>query len=156
MARGAIIAAKQQGATIPEGWALDADGEPTTDADAALGGAMIAMGDAKGAALALMVEVLAAALVGCHLSMDASSFLDANGRPSETGQSIIVIDPDCLGHGRFGASMTQLAAAIESQPGARLPGQRRLAARARALEKGILIPPALVAQFGMPRAPSAD
>ena len=78
---------------------------------------MVAMGDAKGAALALMVEVLAAALIGSHLSTEASSFLEASGPSPETGQCIIAIDPDSLGHGRFGATMTKLAAAIEGQPG---------------------------------------
>lgn len=148
VARGTIVQAKQKGERIPEGWALDAQGRPTTDADAALAGTMVAMGEAKGAALALMVEVLAAALVGSHLSMQASSFLDEKGAPPQTGQCLIAIDPESLGHGRFGASMTELAAAIESQPGARLPGQRRLELRRRAAIDGIEIPAALVARFG--------
>jgi (2R)-3-sulfolactate dehydrogenase (NADP+) len=152
VARAHIVQAKQKGERIPEGWALDAQGKPTTDADAALSGTMVAMGEAKGVALALMVEVLAAALVGSHLSMQASSFLDAKGAPPETGQCLIVIDPDSLGHGRFGASMTELAAAIESQPGARLPGQRRLELRAKAAIDGIEIPAALIARFGAPRS----
>ncbi len=147
VARGNIIAAKQKGVAIPEGWALDASGQPTTDADAALKGTMIAMGDAKGAALALMVEVLAAALVGSHLSQEASSFIDAAGPPPETGQLIIAIDPGGLGHGRFGASMTQLAEAIESQPSARLPGQRRIDLRRKAAELGLDIPDALLQRF---------
>ena len=58
-------------------------------------------------------------------------------------------DPDSLGQGQFAASMTRLAAAIESQPGARLPGMRRLAARKLAVEKGIEIPAALIAAYGM-------
>jgi (2R)-3-sulfolactate dehydrogenase (NADP+) len=148
VARGNIVAAQLAGRTIPEGWALDVDGQPTTDPAAALAGTMLPMGDAKGAALALMVEVLAAALTGSHLAFEASSFLDAKGPPSETGQSLIVIDPQGLGHGTFGATMTRLAAAIESQPGARLPGQRRLAARAQAAADGITIPPALLEAFG--------
>lgn len=152
VARGNIIAAKQRGTAIPEGWALDAHGQPTTDPDAALKGTMIAMGDAKGAALALMVEVLAAALVGSHLSMEASSFIDATGPPPETGQLIIAIDPASLGHGRFGASMTQLAAAIENQPGARLPGQRRMGSRQKVAAQGLDIPDALIARFPIAHA----
>ena len=148
VARGTIVSAQQKGERIPEGWALDASGQPTTDPAAALKGTMIAMGDAKGAALALMVEVLAAALVGSHLSIDAASFLEADGPPSETGQCLIVIDPESLGHGGFGASMTRLAQAIENQPGARLPGQRRLVARKQAGVDGISIPAALIAEFG--------
>ena len=149
VARGNIVAAKQGGAEIPVGWALDAEGQPTTNPAAALDGTMIAMGEAKGTALALMVEVLSAALVGSHLSIDASSFLDETGPPSETGQSIIVFDPSSFGHDHFGASMTRLAAAIEVQPGARLPGQKRLEARAQAAAIGIEISPALIAQFGL-------
>ena len=58
VARGKIMGAKQRGEAIPEGWALDAAGRATTDPVAALGGTMIPVGDAKGAALALMVEIL--------------------------------------------------------------------------------------------------
>ncbi|MBZ0228704.1 MAG: Ldh family oxidoreductase, partial [Bauldia sp.] len=60
---------------MPEGWALDRDGRPTTDPEAALAGTMIPIGGAKGAALALMVEVMSAALVGAHFAFEASSFL---------------------------------------------------------------------------------
>ena len=149
VARATVVAAKQAGKPIPEGWTLDADGHPTIDAAAGLAGTMVAMGEAKGTALALMVEVLGAALVGSHLSSEATSFLDAEGGPPETGQSIIVIDPDGLGHGGFGAAMTRLAAAIECQPGARLPGMRRLAARAKAASDGVEVSDALVREFGM-------
>ena len=96
-----------------------------------------------------MVEVLAAALVGSHLAIETTSFLDAEGPPPETGQSMIVIDPGTLGHGQFGAAMTRMAAAIEEQDGARLPGMRRLALRKAAAEKGLEIPAALIAQFGI-------
>src|SRR5690606_20254247 len=70
VARGKIMAEKQKGEPIPEGWALDANGNPTTDAAAALVGSMLPMGDAKGAALVLMVELLAAGLTGANYSMD--------------------------------------------------------------------------------------
>jgi (2R)-3-sulfolactate dehydrogenase (NADP+) len=60
VARGKIMAAAQKGEAIPEGWALDPDGQPTTDAKAAMAGTMIPLGDAKGTALALMVELLCA------------------------------------------------------------------------------------------------
>lgn len=148
VARGNIVAAKQKGEPIPEGWALDADGRSTTDAGAALKGTMVALGGAKGTALALMVEVLAAALTGAHLSLEASSFLDEKGPPPGTGQTILAVDPAGFGHDAFGARMTALAAAIETQPGARLPGQRRLALRAAAASGGIVVPDDLVARFG--------
>lgn len=148
VARGNIVAARQKGEPIPEGWALDAEGRPTTDAGEALKGTMVALGGAKGTALALMVEVMAAALAGAHLSVEASSFLDEKGPPPGTGQTILAIDPGGFGHAGFGERMTTLAAAIEAQPGARLPGQRRLALRAAATGSGIVMPDELVARFG--------
>jgi (2R)-3-sulfolactate dehydrogenase (NADP+) len=145
VARGPIAAAKQRGESIPEGWALDADGNATTEPDKALQGSMIPLGDAKGAALAFMVEVLAACLTGANLAFEASSFLDGNGPPPATGQLLLAIDPAAFGHARFGERMATLIGAIEAQPGARLPGARRLANRSRAARDGIVIPPEIEA-----------
>lgn len=148
VARGNIVAANQKGEAIPEGWALDAEGQPTTDAAKALKGTMVALGGPKGTALALMVEVLAAALTGAHLAFEASSFLDDKGPPPGTGQTILAIDPGGFGHGAFGERITALAGAIEAQAGARLPGQRRLALRQKAEAEGIALPADLVAKHG--------
>ncbi len=137
VARGPIVAAKQKGEAIPEGWALDTDGAPTTDAGKALAGTMVPLGDAKGATLAMMVEILAASLVGAHHSYEASSFLDGEGGPPRTGQLIIAVDPAAMGGAWFAERMTALAAAVESQPGARLPGSRRMALRAKATAEGL-------------------
>ena len=93
VARGNIMTAKQRGEKIPEGWALDAAGQPTTDPDAALAGTMVPMGDAKGTALALMVELLAAGLTGANFAAEASSYLDDKGPPPGTGQLIVAFDP---------------------------------------------------------------
>jgi (2R)-3-sulfolactate dehydrogenase (NADP+) len=140
VARGPIVAAKQKGEAIPEGWALDVDGNPTTDAGKALAGTMVPLGDAKGATLAMMVEILAAALVGAHFAYEASSFIDGAGGPPKTGQLILVIDPSAMGGAHFAARMTDLAAAIEAQPGARLPGARRLAERQKVMANGLILP----------------
>ena len=137
VARGPIVAAKQKGESIPEGWALDAAGKPTTDAGAALAGTMIPLGDAKGATLALMVEVLAAALVGAHFAFEASAFFDDKGGPSDTGQFILAIDPHAMGGHWFDERMRLLAHAIEDQDGTRLPGVRRLTLRGKARAQGI-------------------
>lgn len=147
VARGNIVAANQKGEAIPPGWALDPDGQPTTDASAALAGTMVAMGDAKGAALAFMVEVLAAALVGAHFAFEASSFLDDKGGPPRTGQLVLAIDPAGFAAG-FGDRMAGLAAAIEEQDGARLSGARRLALRETARRDGIMVADDLAARFG--------
>ncbi|KPF62203.1 sulfolactate dehydrogenase [Bosea sp. AAP35] len=140
VARGPIVAAKQKGQAIPEGWALDVHGKPTTDAAAALAGTMVPLGDAKGATLAMMVEILAAALVGAHFGFQASSFLDAEGGPPDTGQLILAIDPHAMGGNWFDERMRVLAHAIEEQEGTRLPGVRRLTLRAKARAEGIDMP----------------
>lgn len=140
VARGPIVAAKQKGEAIPEGWALDVEGRPTTDADKALAGTMVPLGDAKGATLAMMVEILAAALTGARFAFEASSFLDDKGGPPRTGQLIIAIDPAAMGGAVFASRMTALAKAIESQSGARLPGSRRMILRRQAQAEGVQIP----------------
>ncbi|HZD90396.1 MAG TPA: Ldh family oxidoreductase [Pseudolabrys sp.] len=147
VARGNILAAKQKGEAIPEGWALDAAGQPTTDADAALGGTMLPLGDAKGTALALMVELLAAGLTGANYAADASSFLDAKGGPPGTGQLLVAFDPAAFGGDGALMHFGALAKAIEDQPGARLPGVRRLQARATAEREGLMVADKLLADI---------
>ena len=146
VARGRIMAAGQKGAPIPEGWALDAEGAPTTDPAAALGGTMVPMAEAKGAALALMVELLAAGMTGANTAADASSFFTAEGPPPGTGQWLMVLDPGAIYPGaleRIGA----LAAAVEEAPDARLPGRRRQALRTRIAAEGISLDPDLAAEI---------
>ena len=77
---------------IPTGWALDKDGKPTTDPKAALTGALLAYGGARGANMALMVEVLAAGLTGANWSLDAPSAFDGDRCPA-TGLFVLAIDP---------------------------------------------------------------
>ena len=115
------------------------------DAKAALAGTMVPLGDAKGTALALMVELLAAGLTGANFAGEASSFLDAEGAPPGTGQLIIAIDASAFGNAlpRFAA----LAQAIEEQQGARLPGARRAASRKTAQAEGLQISDSLLAEI---------
>ncbi len=146
VARGKIMAAAQKGETIPEGWALDADGAPTTDAKAALAGTVIPLGEAKGAALALMVELLAAGLTGANFAYEQTSFFDDKGLPPGTGQLLIAIDPSGFGHGavaRFG----EMAKAVAGTEGARLPGAKRRDMRQRFLRDGIPADPALIEEI---------
>lgn len=140
VARGKIMTAKQQGEPIPLGWALDAEGRPTTDAAAALSGTMLPVGEAKGAALALMVEILSAALTGSNLAYEASSFFDAKGPPPRIGQFFILIDPQTFVGARFGERLEALITELLAQPGTRLPGDRRLAHRAKARADGVTLP----------------
>lgn len=148
VARGKILAAAQKGEDIPEGWAKDAEGRPTTDAKAALKGTVFPAGGAKGAALALMVEVLSASLVGANHSFEASSLFDAEGPPPALGQFIIAIDPDAFaGADAFADRLELLATAIEGDEGARLPGARRAEMRAAAARDGVEVSPELVTQL---------
>ncbi|HET7410198.1 MAG TPA: Ldh family oxidoreductase [Paracoccaceae bacterium] len=146
-ARGKIMAAAQQGEPIPEGWATDADGRPTTDARAALKGMMQPAGGAKGAALALMVEVLAAGLTGATLAADAGSFFEPQGAPPGTGQLLLAIDPAALGGADAAARIATLAAAFEGNGEARLPGRRRQQTAARVRAEGIELDDALLAEI---------
>ena len=139
VAKSEIVVHKQKGEAIPEGWALDAEGRPTTDPEAALQGSMVPMGGYKGAGVALIVEVLAAAVTGSNLSIDASSFATSEGGSPRTGQFFLAIDPAAFGGAGFAGRIERLLGAIEGQDGARLPGQGRLAARARTAREGIEI-----------------
>ncbi len=143
VARGKILAAQQAGEKIPDTWALDAEGNPTDDPAAAMAGSMLAIGDAKGAALALMVEILTAALTGSNFGYEASSFFSGEGEPPHIGHTFIVFQPDAASGGRFAERVANIMAAIEQTDGARLPGSSRLTHRKRAADDGLLISPAL-------------
>ena len=139
IARGKVMAARQKGIAIPEGWALDRDGNPTTDAEAALAGTMVPVGDAKGAALALMVEMLSAGLTGANYAYEASSLFDDKGGPPKLGQFILVLDPIAIGGDGALGRLGELAAMIATEPGTRLPGRRGRALRRKAAADGLAI-----------------
>ncbi|WMW64234.1 Ldh family oxidoreductase [Nitratidesulfovibrio liaohensis] len=139
VARGKIVAAAREGQPIPEGWAVDAGGNPTTDARAALGGMLLPFGGAKGAALALMVELLAASLTGSNHAYEASSFLDAEGGPPRTGQCMLLIAPQAFG-ADFAARAAALLGHVLAQPCTRLPGARRFELQRRAYREGVVMP----------------
>lgn len=143
VAKSEIVVHKQRDEPIPEGWALDADGNSTTDPAAALAGSMVPMGGYKGSGIALMVEIMAAALTGSSLALDASSFADNEGGSPRTGQFFIALDPQRFSDGAFDDRLERLLDAIEAQDGTRLPGSGRVAARERTERDGIEIPEAL-------------
>ncbi|MCW2295173.1 LDH2 family malate/lactate/ureidoglycolate dehydrogenase [Pseudomonas sp. BIGb0408] len=145
IARGDIELHRRAGKAIPEGWGIDAGGQPSTDAEAVMNGAMLTFGGHKGSALAAMVELIAGPLIGDLTSAESLAY-DAGSKSSPYhGELIIALDPQ-----RFlsAAADQHLARAealfdgIEGQ-GARLPSQRRYDARARSLIDGVQIPQAL-------------
>jgi (2R)-3-sulfolactate dehydrogenase (NADP+) len=137
VARGKILVASQQGNPIPEGWALDDRGKPTTNPDAALSGTMLPIGDAKGTVLAFMVEVLAAALTSSRFGFESSSFFSAEGSPPEVGQLLIAIAPGPISNGKFETRLEVLIEEILRQGDTRLPGDRRQGLREKAYRNGI-------------------
>lgn len=140
-----LVQAAASGATIPRGWALDRDGNDTTDPQAALGGSMLAFGGAKGAGLAMVVDLLAAGLTGALLSKDASPYAKAEGPPPGVGQFFMAFDPEAFAPG-FLDRVEDLASAMLAQEGVRLPGERRLHLRAAAAKDGVEVDDALLAR----------
>ncbi len=122
VALGKITMAKAAGESIPEGWAVDAEGRPTTDPDAALKGALVSSGGAKGWGIGLMVELLAAGLTGSLASVDVAPLKAPEGPHHDLGQYYLLIDPGAEG-GAFFDRLEQVAEVIASDPGARMPGQ---------------------------------
>lgn len=146
VARGEIELHRRAEKPIPLGWGIDADGRPTTDAAAALAGAMLTFGGHKGSALAAMVELIAGPLIG-DLTSAESLAVDAGAQASPLGgELIIAIDPKGFLGGTAELHLTRaerLFEAITAQ-GARLPSQRRYEARARSLANGVEIPTKLL------------
>jgi (2R)-3-sulfolactate dehydrogenase (NADP+) len=148
VARGKIMVAAKEGRPIPEGWALDAEGRPTTDAKAALDGAMLAMGGTKGAALALVVELLCVALGAAAFGFEADSFFAPSPNPPRLGHALLVVDPGALaGHMAFLDRVETLIAAMLEDGDVRLPGARREALRTTAAQHGIAVPQPVLDQL---------
>ena len=141
--RGRIMMAMRKGERIPEGWALGADGKPTTDPKEAIErGSLFPIGGAKGAMLALMFELVCAALTGSAIGTEADSFFAEEGnRPR------IAVDPSVLaGTEKYNERTETIVSAMLADPEVRLPGSRRFAAAASA-KKGIEVPDELIAQI---------
>ena len=147
-ARGKIMVAARDGAPIPEGWAIDKDGNPTTDARAALDGSMLPAGGVKGAMLALVVELLVCSLSGAAYGFESDSFFTQEGRPTRIGHAILAINPGALaGEEVFFERVETLVAAMTEDPGVRLPGERRLHNLERAVREGVSIPEDLLQEI---------
>ncbi len=123
VALGTILVASKKNEPIPLGWAVDADGQPTTDANEALAGSLQSAGGYKGYGIGLLVEVLAAALTGGNLSVDVPPLKTPEGAPHDLGQFYLLIDPGAFSGPVFLERVEALAASIEVQEGARLPGR---------------------------------
>ncbi len=125
VALGKITMAKAADESIPLGWALDSDGQPTTDPTAALEGSLTSAGEYKGFGIGLMVELLASALTGSRRSVDVPPLKTPEGPPHDLGQFYIVIDPAGYSDASFYEHLSALAASVAADEGTRLPGSQR-------------------------------
>ena len=146
--RGRIMMAMRRGERIPEGWALDRHGKPTTDPKEAIEhGSLFPIGGAKGAMLALVFELICASLTGAAIGPEADSFFSEEGNRPRIGQAFLAIDPGALaGTEKFSERVETVVATMLADPEVRLPGARRFAAEASA-RKGIEIPDELYHQI---------
>ncbi|MGR3542573.1 MAG: Ldh family oxidoreductase [Hasllibacter sp.] len=124
VALGKITMAKAAGESIPEGWAVDAEGRPTTDPEAALGGSLVPAAGPKGWALGLLVEVLAAGMTGSTGSLGVKGLKLAEGPPHDLGQFYVLIDPGPRA-GDVANRLAAVAAAVAGDEGVRIPGSSR-------------------------------
>ncbi|WP_375255371.1 Ldh family oxidoreductase [Yoonia sp.] len=124
VALGKITMAKTAGEPIPLGWAVDENGAPTTDPDAALKGALVSAGGYKGWGFGLMAELLAAGMTGSVNSLDVAGLKVAAGKPHDLGQFYILMDPGTY-HDGFADRFVRIAEAVTAQEGARIPGADR-------------------------------
>ncbi|WP_027258060.1 Ldh family oxidoreductase [Leisingera aquimarina] len=139
IAKSEVMKHAREGKEIPLGWALDADGNPTTDPDAGLKGSMAPSGGYKGVGVALLTEIMAAALTGATLGINASPFSGTAGGPPKTGQMFIAIDPVATSNDAFGAGMAGIVEAVRGQAGAHLPGDGRRTKRIKARTDGVAV-----------------
>jgi (2R)-3-sulfolactate dehydrogenase (NADP+) len=147
VARGKLLIAAKNGQAIPEGWALTADGRPTTDPQEGLKGLMLPLGGDKGALLALIVELLVVGLSGSRFSYEADSFFDPNGNRPRIGQLILTIDPGLAGASIFASRMRDFLQVLSADAGTRLPGQRRFQQRATGFSNGVTVSDVVVEEI---------
>ena len=148
-ARGEIELHRRAGKKLPEGWAINADGEPTVEPEAALAGAMLPFGGHKGSAISTMVELLAGIMIGDLTSPEVLDYLGTTTLAPRHGELVLAFSPKAFAAGRAGdpfARAELLFEAIAGQ-GARLPSQRRYTARVKSLAEGIVLTKAEIEQL---------
>jgi len=130
MANGDVQIAAREGKQLPPGAGVDAQGNPTTDPQAVLdGGALLPFGGHKGSSIAMMVEIMGAALTGGKFSFEVDWSQHPGAVIPHTGQVILLIDPGQGAVRPFAARVEELIAQLRDAGVDRLPGERRYAAR---------------------------
>jgi delta1-piperideine-2-carboxylate reductase len=140
MARGEVMLASREGKELPPGVGVDAEGNPTTDPDKILDGALLAFGGHKGSSIAMMIELFAGALIGECFSFEAAERDNNDGGPPRGGELMLAIDPNLFGDADGWAEHAErLFERIEAQEGARLPSARRYSNRDSSATSGITL-----------------
>jgi (2R)-3-sulfolactate dehydrogenase (NADP+) len=147
--RGKIMVAMQKGEKIPEGWALDRHGRPTTDPKEAIEqGSLFPIGGTKGAMLALAFELVCAALTGAAIGPEADSFFSEQGNKPRIGQAFLAIDPGALaGRDKYLERVETVVRTMLADEGVRLPGAKRFASEKKLRAEGIEIADDLLAKI---------
>lgn len=147
-ARGEVELKRLAGEELPAGWAVDPDGRPTVDPGQALAGALLPFGGYKGSALSMMVELIAAPLIGEATSRAVADLDIHDGGPPPGGELFIAIDPRIAApDGGWMEEAERFFSQAGEQPGLRLPSDRRYAARARTRGDGVTVSAGLLAQI---------
>jgi (2R)-3-sulfolactate dehydrogenase (NADP+) len=136
VAKSEVMKRARAGEKIPEGWAFDSEGNPTTDPAEALKGTMAPAAGYKGVGSALLVEIFAACLAGATPGVEASPFSGTAGGPPRTGQFFFAVATGPSSGGAFAERLKTVVLAFEGN-GARLPGARRRTSRAEAERNGV-------------------
>ena len=146
IARGDLELHRRAGLPLPAGAGVDADGQPSTDPVAVAQGAMLTFGGHKGSALSTMVELMAGALIGDLTSQASMAFDAGKGGAPYHGHLLLAFDPQRFAGGDAHAGQQRAEALFSAitEQGARLPSERRFAARAESVQHGISVPRALM------------
>lgn len=151
VARGKIMVAARENQPIPQGWALDRNGNPTSDAKEALQGSMLPIGAStgvKGFMLALWIELMVVSLSGSQFGAEADSFFQNEGNAPRIGQLFWVINPQGLtGSQAYHQRLEAIMGAILADGKPRLPGTRRFDLAREAETKGVKITPSLFGEI---------
>ena len=144
VARGKIRRAQTEGRPIPEGWAFDPDGNPTTDADVAMRGTLAPAGGHKGYALSVMIDLMTGVLGAGSFASQVRTATDRSG-PSGVCFTFIAADiaklPDAGGYlDRFRAFRAEVQASGDGKGEVHLPGDMENARAEAAEREGIEIP----------------
>jgi LDH2 family malate/lactate/ureidoglycolate dehydrogenase len=129
-ARGKLRKAERRGETIPLGYALDAEGRPTTDPTAGLGGVVLPIGEYKGSGISMMMDIFSGVISGSNFGGNVADQYKDYGRPQDVGHFFLAMKPDLfVSEADYKARMDILAQNVRDCPKAEgfdeilLPGE---------------------------------